>query len=365
MNTEKKYYPQLDAIRGISVLAVFTYHAYKPSLGNSLLENFSAFILANMGMGLDVFFILSSFLLTLLGINEFEKNGKFSLRKYFIRRVLRIWPLYFLLMFFVFVILKAAQNYTGYQLTLAPSFWYLFFVSNFYLADHVFFLRLLWTLSVEEQFYLFWGVCLLLFQKRLLTVITISAIVSIAFIIFQTGRGVGIYFHTLTYIIDMMAGAFAAYSIKKNNKIVLHLKNITRPYKIIFYLFFPLFFAIYFYWWSILSGVEKHLLEEGIRFVFIIYCSLLIIEQMINTESVINLSRNKFLIYTGKISYGLYCLHGFVISFGLFIFNKNNIQLSAFFTAVLFLTITFLLASVSYFFIEKPFLKLKDRLYSF
>lgn len=363
MSTQKKYYPQLDAIRGISVLAVFTYHAYKPAPGNSLLENFSAFSIANMGMGLDVFFILSSFLLTLLGMNEYERNGKFSLRKYFIRRILRIWPLYYLLMFFVFVILTTAQSYTGYQLTLAPPVWYLLFISNFYLADHVFFLRLLWTLSVEEQFYLFWGVCLLFFQKRLLTVILLSAIFSAAFIIIQTGRGIGIYFHTMAYIIDMMAGAYAAYSLKKNNRLVLLIKNASKFTKVLFYLFLPFLFFVFFYGCKFVSGVERDLLEQGVRCLFIIWCSLLIIDQMINTNAVINLSNKKLLIYTGKISYGLYCLHGFVISFGLFFLKKINFHFSPLFTAFGFLTVTYLLASISYFLIEKPFLKLKDRLY--
>ena len=157
MPSEKKYYPQLDSIRGIAFLLVFIFHSYRPTFSEGIFSQFSQFIFDHLLFGLDIFFVLSSFLLTLLGLNEYEKTGKFSFKNYIIRRSLRIWPLYFLVMFFSFVILKMVVYYSGHQITLPPAYWYLFFISNFYLPDHVFFLRVLWTLSVEEQFYIFWG----------------------------------------------------------------------------------------------------------------------------------------------------------------------------------------------------------------
>lgn len=362
MNTKKVYYPQLDAIRGISVLSVFIFHAYKPILNESTIQKFIAFILAHMGMGLDVFFILSAFLLTYLGMNEFEKTGKFSFKNYFVRRVLRIWPLYFLLMFFSFVILKLVQHYTGQQITLPPPQWYLFFVSNFYYPPHVFFLRLLWTLSVEEQFYILWGICLLFFQKNLKVVIIILSIISTVFIVIQTLRGVGIYLHTLTYIIDMMAGAFAAYSILKKNKLFLYFKELTTAKQIVFYLFFPVMFTLYFFLTLLYNGYLNDLVGEFVRFSFILWIASIIIIQMINEKKIWSLSNNQFLIYTGKISYGLYCFHGFVISFGIIFLQKIGLELPSLLTAIIFLLLTFLVASLSYKFIEKPFLNLKDRL---
>ncbi|MFN0081492.1 MAG: acyltransferase family protein [Ferruginibacter sp.] len=365
MNSEKKYFPQLDSIRGISVLAVFIFHAYTPKLGDSLFEEFIVFILAHLGMGLDVFFILSAFLLTLLGMNEFEKTGKFSLKNYCIRRVLRIWPLYFLLMFFSFVVLPIVQHYSGHQLTLPPAYWYLFFISNFYLPDHVFFLRLLWTLSIEEQFYIVWGICLLFFQKYLRWVIAIFACVSITFILFQTLAGVGIYFHTLSYIIDMMCGAFAAYCIQRKNKIYHFINNFTKSQTFVFYMFLPLLFTIYFLVDKELTGVSYYLNIEIFRVIFIIFCSLVVMEQMREQPSVLNLSGNRFLVYTGKISYGLYCFHGFVISFGNLLLLKLDVKTPGLIQAIVYLLLTFLIASISYNYVEKPFLKLKERLRRF
>ena len=291
MIPEKKYYPQLDAIRGISFLAIFIYHSYKPSEGVNLVDKFFTFLFNNLPFSIDVFFILSSFLLTLLGMNEFEKIGKFSFKKYFIRRALRIWPLYFLLMFFSFVILEGVQKITGQQITLPPAEWYLFFVSNFYSPDHVFFLRILWTLSVEEQFYLLWGICLLLFQKHLITVIITFSLISFIFVICQTINGVGIYFHTITYIIDMMAGAFAAFSFKKNNIIVFRMKQITGCKTYLFYLSLPFLFILFFFIDTTVSGVFTYLLYEAFRFIFIIYCSLIIVHQIVTDKPPMNLSK--------------------------------------------------------------------------
>ena len=362
MLPEKKYYPQLDSIRGISVLAVFIFHAFKPKLGDSLFEEFIIFILAHLGMGLDVFFILSAFLLTLLGMNEFEKTGKFSLKNYFIRRVLRIWPLYFILMFFSFVVLRIAQYYSGQQITLPPAQWYLFFISNFYLPDHVFFLRILWTLSIEEQFYIVWGVCLLFFQKYLKWVIIFLGFLSIVFIVFQTLAGVGIYFHTLSYIIDMMCGAFAAFCIKRKNKIYEFICGLTRTQSFAFYMFLPLFFVVFFLIDRKLTGVAYYLNTEIFRVIFIVFCSLVVMEQMREQSSIFNISKNRFLIYTGKISYGLYCFHGFVIAFGNLLILKMNFTIPILLQFLIFLIITFLVAGISYTYIEKPFLKLKEKL---
>ena len=166
MQVKSKYYfPQLDSIRGLSFLAVYFLHAVHPHFDSGFFSRILQCLYNNLVLSIDVFFILSSFLLTWLGINEYKEKGDFSFINYFIRRALRIWPLYFLLMIFSFVLVPYASAYINLRVTLPPAYYYLFFISNFYLEGHVYFLRFLWTLSVEEQFYIVWGLCLLLFQK--------------------------------------------------------------------------------------------------------------------------------------------------------------------------------------------------------
>lgn len=362
MSSKKIYYPQLDAIRGLSFLAVFFFHACKPPAAANSLQAFGVFVYSRLPLSIDVFFILSSFLLTLLGINEYKLRGNFSFKNYFIRRALRIWPLYYLLMVFSFVILKWLQAYTGQQITLPPAGWYLFFISNFYMAGHVFFLRLLWTLSVEEQFYLFWGLCLWWFQKYLGWVILTLAIVSVVFNVITTVKNADVYFNTLTYVIDMMTGAFAAYSITKNNWIIVSVNKLKGAASFLFYLLLPIMLTIFFFLDSNTTGVSNDLVSLLFRLLFITYTGIVIIDQMTNTQRVLDLSANRFLIYSGKISYGLYCFHGIVITFGMLMLKKTGLQFPDLINAFLLLALTFAVASASYYWIEKPFLKLKDKM---
>ncbi len=362
MMKQKKYFPQLDAIRGLSFLCVFFFHAYKPILGNSVIEKILAYVYSNLTLSIDVFFVLSSFLLTFLGISEYQKYGKFSFKNYFIRRALRIWPLYYLLMFFSFVILKKIALYSGLQLTLPPSGWYLFFIANYYSIGHVFFLQVLWTLSVEEQFYLVWGICLTLFQKKLKTVILLFILVSVIFNLWGGIQNLSIYFHTLTYLFDMMAGAYAALCVYNKSNIVKVLQRLSGLKSVLFYLILiPFFIGCYFISGS-LNEILNNIFSVMMRFAFIIYCCLVIIDQMVNEQRIFDFAKNRIIVYTGKISYGLYCFHGFVISICGIVIQKYKIEIPSVFLLFILLIITFIVASLSYYIIEKPFLKLKGKL---
>ncbi len=363
MLQEKKYYPQLDAIRGLSFLAVFFFHAYKPKFGSDSFSKLISFFYEHLTLSIDVFFILSAFLLTLLGLREFDERGSFSFKNYFVRRALRIWPLYYLLMFLTYVIITIIAKYAGQEITLPPAQWYLFFAANFYNIGHVFFIKVLWTLSVEEQFYLIWGICLFYFQKNIKIVLALLAAVSIAFNIWGAFNGRSIYFHTLTYLVDMMAGAFAAYCVNKNNKVAITISKMNGYKSILFYLFLPVFFTICYFIDKSFLGIANNIFAFIMRFVFVVYCCFLIIDQMVNTNNTVDLSKGTFLVYTGKISYGLYCFHGFVITFSSTIFIKLKINAPPFLLAFIMLFITFFIASLSYKFLEKPFLNLKGKLF--
>jgi peptidoglycan/LPS O-acetylase OafA/YrhL len=362
MTEQKKYYPQLDTIRGSFFLMVFFFHAYKPKFGNTFFQKLAAYYYSNIPLTMDMFFVLSAFLLSLLGFREYEKNGFFSFKNYFIRRALRIWPLYFIIMFLAFVFIKIVTLYIGQPISLPPWQWYVFFVSNFYKADHVFFLRILWSLSVEEQFYLVWGICLFLFQKSIKSVILVFSITSIIFITIAALQNMPIFFHTITYLIDMMAGAYAAYCIHKQNYLSKITNKITGIYSILFYCFLPIFFFCCYFIDKNLYGIYNNLFSELLRLIFIAYSSIVIIDQLENKNRVIDFSRTNFLVYTGKISYGLYCFHGFVITFISLLCIKYKINIPAFWLAFIMLCITFSIASLSYKFVERPFLKLKGKL---
>jgi peptidoglycan/LPS O-acetylase OafA/YrhL len=138
------YRPALDGIRGVSVLAIMAFH--------SPLWTF----VPNGFLSLDLFFVLSGFLITALLAQEFQRTGTISLRHFYLRRALRLFPaLYVLLaaccLYALFwaergearLLVKAVVLTFGYCAN-----WYWYFPINMHLLGHT------WTLSLEEQYYL-------------------------------------------------------------------------------------------------------------------------------------------------------------------------------------------------------------------
>src|SRR6185437_12176413 len=127
-DTQPYYRPELDALRFFAFLAVLIHHGPEtPRIG---------------GFGLSMFFMLSAYLITELLTREREQTGTISWRLFFIRRSLRIWPLYFAVVFLL------ADHRAWLVLVL--------FIANWSQADPGRLAAPLWSLSIEEQFYLFW-----------------------------------------------------------------------------------------------------------------------------------------------------------------------------------------------------------------
>lgn len=356
------YYPQLDSVRGIAFFFVFSYHSWKAEVGNTINGDFAFFLYRAFEFSIDVFFVLSAFLLTLLGLYELERNKNFSFKNYFIRRLLRIWPLYYFITIVAFIIVPAISKHYNLTVTLPSAPYYLFFISNFYLPDHVYFLRFLWTISVEEQFYLVLGALLFFWPKKLPIAIVAMGIASIVFNIYTGARHSFIFFHTMNYVIDFCVGAFAAISIHKNNAIVRYFTSLNRPQSFTFFLFvFVVLFTGYFIQSNFFASNED-MAHNIVRILFTFYVGLFLIDQMVNKNKVLKLEKASLFIYTGKISYGLYVYHGIVLTLGFLAYSKIGIKINTYLLSFIFFVINFLIAHISYQYFEKPFLKMKDRL---
>jgi peptidoglycan/LPS O-acetylase OafA/YrhL len=181
--------PELDGLRFVAFLMVFIHHIPFPRewiVSSAILHRVHAF----GWVGVDIFLVLSAYLLTKLGLREFEKTGEFDIRKFYYRRALRIWPLYFLglaIGFFIYPLVLSAVGQTttpfwgGIRDHLVP---YLFFAGNFSYAvfrDTLGLYKSLWTICLEEQFYLLFPVLLTVFMaKRRTLEITMAAVIVIA-----------------------------------------------------------------------------------------------------------------------------------------------------------------------------------------
>lgn len=354
----KLYFPQLDSIRGLSFIAIFLYHTLWLPARPFFLSNYIHYLFSNLPLAIDVFFILSSFLLTYLGLNEYKKRNNFSFKNYFTRRILRIWPLYFFILLLAFLLFPLVAKMFHTEMSLPNAWYYIFFIANFYTLEHVFFLKFLWTISVEEQFYLVWGLCLRFFYKRLMLVIFLLILASVSFSVFAIINGIESYFNTVTYLFDFAFGGLAAVLIFKNKKINW-LKNLSGVGRFTFYGYLVFHFTFFYFLDKNATGAANGLVALVSRYLFIIYIALLIAEQMINVCRMQLLEKSRFLIFTGKLSYGLYCFHGITITFVNLLLARFGI--SNWIMVIIYFAINYLIASISYFYLESPFLKLKAK----
>jgi peptidoglycan/LPS O-acetylase OafA/YrhL len=152
--TGARYYrPELDVLRFLAFLLIFIHHA-----GTEFFGGYPAVSIISeaCGSGLQLFFLLSSYLITELLLREREQTGIIHLRAFFSRRILRIWPLYF---FFIGLSLLISKT-TPFQIFTNSQFLaYLLLAGNWWTVLHGFIPTIagpLWSISIEEQYYIVW-----------------------------------------------------------------------------------------------------------------------------------------------------------------------------------------------------------------
>ena len=163
--TERFYHPELDVLRFFAFFMAYVHHSvphdpgFYTSMGISLaVAKAIAAVGATGAFGVNLFFLLSAYLITELLIRERQRFGHIDLRAFYIRRILRIWPLYFIFLAFAgtlqwFVPSQHIGWRAGLAFVLLSGNWWVFFVG---FPSSVIFP--LWSLSVEEQFYIVWPV---------------------------------------------------------------------------------------------------------------------------------------------------------------------------------------------------------------
>ena len=134
--------------------------------------------------GVDFFYLISSFLLTFLFFKEVDKNGKFNVIHFFFRRCLKIYPLYFWILIFSFFVLPLIVSNFDFIIKLPENqFYYWFFLSNYDHSEHIFALKLLWSISLEEQFYIVFIMLSFFFLKWFKTLMLSLLLILIPFYI--------------------------------------------------------------------------------------------------------------------------------------------------------------------------------------
>jgi peptidoglycan/LPS O-acetylase OafA/YrhL len=306
--------------------------------------------------------VLSGFLITdILLRNRDQYNAK-SLNKwvliknFYIRRVFRIFPLYYFIIFALF--------FVDYQNTRELFPWLVSYTTNIYQSIHNVYVgdfNHFWSLAVEEQFYLFWPLLIIFIRpkKTLLTIITVI-VISILFkaYFFYTAEGwmASTYF-TISCMHALGLGALLAYF--KNYKSDV-LERLSKPQWLYFsgavYLGLLILHRVYEWNWY------KLIFED---FFFALFATFLILKASTNGFKGIAKwgLENKFVVYSGKISYGLYVFHLFVPTLYLYLLNYYDLIIDK--TIIYFIihfVITYAAAFITWNLIENPINKLKYKI---
>ncbi len=347
----------LDALRFFLASIVILFHL--PQLcRNQGLPFYDDLPIFNKGTeAVYMFFVLSGFLIIRLIYKEKQKNS-FSIRKFYIRRILRIFPLYYLIVIFGFlfynIFLPALKipfenNYDIVEGVLLTTFFMPNIFAFMYAPGGI--LEVLWSIGIEEQFYLLIAPFLYFINKtKILLVLTVLTL--IYFIIFNLDDFEVLRRFEFVYFLLFFGGIVSILEEKK-------LLNILKKYYLIPILIFLTTFLYFFTNWFKFEKGWINILFTTILFGLFIHTI-----SYNNNGFVI---KNKLINYFGNISYGIYMYHVVALNGVVFLFQKFkkfeifNDSMTILLINISTFALTILFSHISYKYYEKYFLKLKHK----
>lgn len=349
-----QHFNSLDGLRAVAVLFVLVVHLPSTASSQTISIITALGSASKLGyLGVDIFFVLSGFLITRIIHNE-HLAGTFSFKNFYMRRSLRIFPVYFL----AIAICALIFNFDGIP-------YFLLFSGNYFFAfntgpnplTHT------WSLAVEEQFYILWPAVIIFFyglQRRKFVIVgfIIFAVVSSVVIEMTLESGLAhrlVQFSLTSRMLSLCLGGYIALYPKdeKLGKLVL----------IMFAGLLIAYTSIYFrtrLQWLPLSTS----LMVGFSITSAMIVNIFLYFEK-NKNQIFNyLFKNKFITYIGKISYGVYVYH--YIIFYIYKINIREFASSQYVEIIylLLLAMIFAVSAISFQFFERPLLRLKNRYYS-
>jgi len=373
-NADRIYFPNLNGLRFIAALMVIIHHVEQVKDIYGLPNQYSSPAVQIFGeLGVVLFFVLSGFLITYLLLEEEYRTGTIIIKNFYLRRILRIWPLYFLIVALALLVLPNIPLFIlpGYDRAEIYSdlpqkiLFYLFFLPNLVAPFFgiVPYASLTWSIGTEEQFYLTWPMILKTIKKHRLFLMfaIIAGYLLVARLLYSSRTDFLPFkyefsFFWTTFNIDCMAiGGFFALLLHAKNPLLEFFQN-----KVLFYTALTTTSIL------LLQGVHFPILTvNDLKFEYLykefyaLWFGILILNFASNREIRISLE-GRALHYLGKISYGLYMYHpiAIVISLNLLLFLN---QVADLWLYPLSVGITILIAGLSYRYYESFFLKFKSR----
>ena len=360
-NKKTRYLPSIDSLRALAVLAVIIYHIDVNYLPGGFL-------------GVDLFFVLSGYLISSLIIKEYKKTGTLNLYNFYMRRARRLLPaVYFMitvcLLFMVLfngVLLRKSHLDAVFGYIYSSNWWYIFHKLDYFDsfgAQSPF--KHLWSLAIEEQFYMFFPLIFLIFNRQkkeegqssslnknflyiVLGLILISLVTHI--LLFDINNINRIYFGTDTRAFSLLVGVVGAlvYPMDKLSSPTNAKESVL--YSVVSLTSISTLIAIMFY----TSEYNTWLYRGG--FLLVAVLGLIIIISSGKQHTFISKALSfRPIVFIGKISYSLYLWHFPIIVLTTPVSEIGNPNL---FYVTLRIILTFIAATLSYLFVETPIRKL-------
>jgi peptidoglycan/LPS O-acetylase OafA/YrhL len=365
--------PVLDGVRGLAVLMVLMFHFVGQMLPTNWVERTIVGVTKYGLLGVDLFFVLSGFLIT--GILYEAHNKPHYFRNFYMRRLLRIFPLYYGVLALVFIVAPLIPLLRGPTLgyLLDRQAWAWLYGVNVYLAGHeewsFSYLNHFWSLSVEEHFYLFWPLVVFLLARRPRALIAVSLAISLGAMLARViGILMGLSWWTTVVLtpfkLDGLAlGAFLAVMARRPGGLDWLVRALPRVAAVVGGLLAVTFV------WTVLGSRQGWELVGSVRaalFQMLLGCLLVwaLIAPKRSTTSRFFCSRS--MVFLGTYSYGLYVYHHFIAYY--LTTHRTELELAHWLgshglavalQATLGASVSLALAYLSYELFEKRFLSLK------
>jgi peptidoglycan/LPS O-acetylase OafA/YrhL len=350
-----KYIPQFDGLRGIAILIVLLAHlTYLEGIGFAQLFKYGR-------TGVDLFFVLSGFLITGILLDTKELPGYF--KNFYARRALRIWPAYYAILLLIFVLLTIFPNRDSFHTDVKAWPYYVTYTQNLFSHfQRSVFLGPTWSLAVEEQYYLIWAPVVFLCGRNSLRNILLGMIVfSLCFRVASFLYGASfdfVYTFTLCRLEPLAAGGLAALWLRSDRCTLVRWSRAG---------LMALMMG--------LAGVSLALVDWGSTspvysypFLAAAFAGMMALSLTANpaTTLVGRALTQRWLVYTGRISYGVYLIHvPIFICVSLVARRFWGTPHYSSVRQVLMVCVAFAavyaMASISWFCFERPILRLKEK----